>query len=449
MKRSPRIAAKAGLAASLTAAMLVSACGAKTTGNASDTGAKSSATGADLTAAAKAEGTVDYWSEWGEAEPQAKIFAAEAAAFTAATGIKVNIKYLGRDGTKTLPQDIAAGNGPDMFSDGTDHIVAYEAQNMIAPIDDLLTAPIPGENGKTLKDLVSAGAIKASSDPNGHLVLYPHTLMTLGLWYDAARSPEITSEIPKTWNDFLGLLAKEKAAGKTPLSQDGLVPFYNVFWFYQLAVRAGGPGTVANLAKDPKNWDDPAVIRAASEVAKLAPYFQSGFMGSKYPAAQNDWAQGKEVFNLNGSWLASETKPQAKPDADPRIFPFPQLDGGTDSVEVGTLGWSVSAKAKHPHAAELFLTYLLSKEPQTKISTDALNIPARTDIAAPASLKGIQDAISAATKFTATYDGASADAKWWNDVLLPLDDKLLAGKLSPADFVAQGKKQTADALANS
>ncbi|MFF2503355.1 ABC transporter substrate-binding protein [Streptomyces sp. NPDC058067] len=443
-----RTTARTALAAAIATVMLTAGCGQKIDGDkkTGQVGGK----GADIGAAAKSEKQVDYWSTWGESEPQAKIFKARATAFTKATGIAVNIKYLGRSGNKVLPQAITSGNGPDLFDGGSDHIAADEAQHLTQSVDGVLKLPVPGESGKSVSDVLPANVLKSAQDKDGRLIVVPHTLISTAIWYDAARTPGIAKNKPKTWSDFLALLDREKAAGRTPIAQDGLVNSYNVYWFYWLMMRHGGPGSLVGLSTDAKSWDSPAVLKAAKDVARLAKggYFQSGYMGTKYPAAQNDWAQGKGALNINGTWLAAETKPQAPADAAPDSFSFPTVPGGHDSVEIGSLGWELSAKAKHPNAAKLFLSYLVQKAVSEQISRTALNIPARQDTPAPVALKSAQAAMVSAKETNTTYDGATANSAWWNNVLLPLDDKLLGGKISPSAFVAEGRKKTADALAN-
>ncbi|MBS2553177.1 extracellular solute-binding protein [Catenulispora sp. NL8] len=449
--RTARTPARAGLAVAVAAVLLTSACGNKLDGK-SKPAADAAAGGESLLAAAKAEGEVDYYETWGEGEPQNKIFAAEAKDFTAKTGIKVNIKVLGRAAAKTLDTDIASGAAtPDLMDSGTDHIAADEALKVPGYLDDVTKIPVPGEDGKTIGDVIPANVLKSATDKDGHLIFVPHTVISTAIWYDAARFPDVAADPPKTWSDFTALLDKEKAAGKTPIAQDGLVNFYNVYWFYWLMMRFGGPGSLEALATDPAAWDKPATLQAAQAVAQLAKggYFENGYMGTKYPAAQNDWAQGKEALNINGTWLPSETHPQAPADAKPGSFQFPTVPGGHDSVEVGSLGWGLPAKAKHPNAAKLFLSYLVQKSVIAQIGTAALNIPSRPDCPAPPELLQAQQAVVNATETNATYDGATANSKWWNDVLLPLDDGLLGGKITPQDFVAQGKKKTQDALADS
>jgi raffinose/stachyose/melibiose transport system substrate-binding protein len=155
------------------------------------------------------------------------------------------------------------------------------------------------------------------------------------------------------------------------------------------------------------------------------------------------------VFNLNGTWLPSETKPQAPADAKPRSFQFPQVPGGKDTVEVGALGLSLNAASKHTETASEFLAFLMKKTYIDRIGSEALNIPSREDSPAPEALSDAQKAISAATTVAPTYDGAPGVSQgWWDEVLLPLNDQLLSGKITAEQFVEQGKKKTETHLKN-
>lgn len=398
---------------------------------------------------AETEQQLVYWSVWNANEPQSKIFKTALDDFGRQTGVKVELKVLGRNQGQTVQDAIAAGNGPDLFDTGSDGLAAARKNGQLADMTGVLDEEVPGE-GKTVGEVLPKLVKEASSDDKG-FGMVPHTLISTGLWFDATRHPELTASPPKTFDDFLTLLDKLKAAGRAPLAQDGTVNFYNIYWFYWLMMRHGGPGSLRALAGDAQAWDDPKVLAAATDVARLAKgnYFQPGWDGTKYPVAQTAWSQGKYDLNLNGTWLPAETKPVAAKTAKPRSFQFPTVPGGQQSVEVGTLGLSISAKAEHPKAAAKFLAFLLQKKYQTMISTEAFNLPARADVPAPDALIDVQKAIASASSVNATYDQApAADQKWWEDVLLPLDDKLLGGKLSAAEFVSQGKTKTAAYLKN-
>ncbi|RJL34014.1 ABC transporter substrate-binding protein [Bailinhaonella thermotolerans] len=394
----------------------------------------------------KARESLVYRSTWGEAEPQAKIFKAALDDFAARTGAKVEVTFVGRKGGESMPTEMAAGRGPDLFDAATDNLATWQAQNLLTPLDDVLAAQVPGE-GKTVADVLPA-AVKTASSTDKGLGLVPHTIISTAVWFDAARHPELASAPPKTWEEFIAYLDKAKKAGRVPIGQDGTVNFYNVYWFYSALVRANGAGSLKALSADPAAWDRPEVLEAARKVAQLAKggYFQKDFMATKFPAAQDAWAAGEYDLNLNGTWLASETKPKLGSGAKVASFQLPV--GGKDSVEVGTLGWGVNAKGKNKETAKKFLAFFLQSKYVSQIATAADNIPSRADVPAPAHLAGVQKDVASATATHRTYDEAAADKSWWNDVFLPLHDQLISGKIDAAAFVAQGKKKAADHIAS-
>lgn len=272
-----------------------------------------------------------YTSSWGADEPQGKLIRSIADDFTKATGTKVDLKFVGRKGTDTLPTEMTAGQGPDLFDTSTDSVGAFVAQKLAAPLDDVLDMEVPGE-GKKVRDVLPESVRKASTD-DGHVRFMAHTVISTAVWYDASKHAGLA---PRTWDEFIDYLDKAKKDGRTPLGQDGTVNFYNAYWFYSALVRSEGAGSLSALGKDPAAWDRPAVLAAARKVEQLADggYFQKDFMATKYPAAQDAWAQGKYDLNLNGTWLAAETGAKLAKGTEVASFQLPA--GGKNSVEVGT-----------------------------------------------------------------------------------------------------------------
>ncbi|MFI6291144.1 ABC transporter substrate-binding protein [Nonomuraea sp. NPDC050790] len=389
------------------------------------------------------QASLSYRSNWGQAEPQAKIIKQIFDDFSKETGTKVDVKFVGRTGNENLNTEMASGQGPDLFDTTTGDIDNLTAQNIIGSMADVEAAQIPGE-GKTVKDVIPEPVRKAASGKNG-LAFVPHTIISTAVWYDASKHPGLN---PQTWEEFIAFLDKQKATGRTPIGQDGTIPFYNVFWIYSLLVGANGAGSLAELGKDAANWDKPQVLDAAKKVEQLAKggYFQRDFIATKFPAAQDAWAQGRYDLNINGTWLASEVKPQLTPGFKVASFQVPA--GGKKSIEVGTLGWGVNAKGKNVATAKKFLAFAMQKKYIEKISTEALNISSRADVPAPAHMADVQKAVLEAKETHLSYDYAGASKTWWGDVFLPLSDELLSGKLTAAEFVAKGKKMTTENLAN-
>ena len=389
-----------------------------------------------------------YWSSWSEGEPQQKIFADAIADFEKESGINVDVRWLGREASTNINNANAVGDGPDLYDSGTDSLPDFRSKDGVSNVDDLLDETIPGDEVK-VSDVLPPSVIAASSDESG-LGLIPYTMISTAMWFNAAAHPEWVDAPPATFDDFLASAQKIKADGAVPIAQDGSINFYNAYWFYWLQMRHGGPGSLSALGGSAEAWDDPSVLAAARDIERLADaqLFQDAFLGTKFPEAQNAWAQGKYTFNLNGTWLASEVAPNLAGGVTPQTFVFPAVDGGSDTVEIGALGWTVNNKAKNPDAAKDFILFALQKKYIERISTQALNISARSDIDAPAPLTSLQQKLISAKTVNKTYDAAPGQyAGWWSDVFLPLDDKLLSGEISAEQFVTQGKTQTASYIA--
>lgn len=417
----------AGVVFALVAAMGLSACGTK------ENGAKASS-----------HPTITYWSSWRVGEPQQVIFSQAIADYEKATGNTVTVRWLGRDYPNAVKNAGAVGKAPDVYDDASDHIGDFRSHDLIADLGPVLKLAIPNEN-KTVGDVIPASVLKTSSDSSG-LAMIPYTLTSSGIWFDAATHPEWAANPPATFDDLLADAQKIKATGHPPFAQDGTVNGYNAYWIYWLLMRHGGPGTLAALGKSADGWDNPAVLAAAQDVERLvkAGLFEPDYMATKYPAAQNQWAVRKEDMNINGTWLNSETSPDQVSGFLAQMFQFPAVPGGTDSVEVGSLGWSLNPKSPNLSAAESFLAFMMQKPYMGLISTKALNISPRSDVPAPATLLAAQKAIINAKSVQGTDDNASSlYSGWWNDVFLPLDDQLFSGKITAQQFVSMGKSQTA------
>jgi raffinose/stachyose/melibiose transport system substrate-binding protein len=417
----------AGVAVALVAALGLSACGTK-----------------ENKSKAAAHPTISYWSSWRVGEPQQKIFADAIAAYEKATGVTVDVRWLGRDYGTEVKNAGAVGKGPDVFDDTSDHISDFRSHGLVADLGPMMSMTVPNDNVK-LGDVLPSAIQKASSDDAG-LGLIPFTLGSSGIWFDAATHPEWVTNPPATFDDLLAAAAKIKAAGGVPFAQDGSVDGYNAYWIYWLLVRHGGPGTLAALGKSAAGWDNPAVLAAAQDDERMvkAGLFQPDYMATKYPAAQNQWAQRKEAMNMNGTWLNSETSPEQVSGFQAQMFQFPTVPGGSDSAEVGCEGWSVNPKSANVATDEQFLAFMMQKQYMNRLSTEALNMSPRSDVAAPPMLANAQKTILAATSVQPTDDNASnLYSGWWNDVFLPLDNQLFSGKITAEQFVSMGKSQTA------
>ncbi|WP_022900062.1 ABC transporter substrate-binding protein [Humibacter albus] len=390
-----------------------------------------------------------YWGKWASGTPQAKLFNTIIKDYEAKTGQKVDVQWIGNNEETQVKNAIATGSGPDIYDSSIDHTAEFRAAGALGDMSAIFDTEIPGE-GKTIKQVLPKSVLKAISDKKGYGFV-PHTVFSEGLWYDAAVDSDFATNPPATFDDFLAHAADlKKSTGKQPIALDGTVDSYNAFWIFQLMLATGGAGTLASLSTSASAWDAPAVRKAAVELQKLvaADLFEPDYMATKYPDAQNAWASGQHLYNLNGTWLASETAASKSATQKPRVMAFPPVKAGKSSVvTVGALGWAANAKSKKQSQIAEFLAFAMQKKYDDRIATDAGNIPARSDSPAPVALKGIKKSIDTTTTISLDFDGVATSApQWWNDVFMPLDDKLIGGSLSVDDFLAQGKAQTAALL---
>lgn len=428
-RRRRGLAAVTGLVTAAVIAAGLTACGTKEGGSSGSTVSGK---------------TISYWSSWNVGEPQQKILADIIMDYEKATGVKVNVRWLGRSFGDSVKNAGAVGKAPDIYDDSTDQLGAYREHQLTADPSAVLGMKIPGEQ-HTVRDVLSAAALNASSDPTG-MAMIPYELISSGMWFDATSHPQWVTSPPATFDDMLATAESIKAHGRAPFAQDGSVDGYNAYWIYWLLMRHGGPGTMAELGKSPANWDKPAVLAAAKDVEKLvkAGLFEPQYMATKYPAAQNQWAQRQHDLIVNGTWLASETGPNQVAGFNAQMFPFPAVPGGFHSVEAGAIGFSVNPKTQNMATVDQFLAFAMQKKYMNRISTQALNIAARSDVTAPPALVAIQKDIISATSFQGIDDSApSLYPSWWNNVFLPLDNKLFSGQITAEQFVHMGKAQTA------
>jgi len=291
-----------------------------------------STTGSGTASAGGTGGSLTYWSMWKEGEPQQKVLAADITAFTAQTGIAVNVQWQGRDVLKKLLPALQGNDVPDLV-DQEAGPVQSSLVNLHAAKDlsDAYNEPIPGESGATVGSVIPQ-RYRPLMTSNNTLFMVPYELISSAFWYNSAALPEVAQSAPQTWAQFTDLLAKRKAAGKSPLGLDGDISFYNSYYTVYALLRELGNGNVNKLVADKAGatWDDPKVLDAAQKIESLvkAGYFIPGYDGSKYPAIEQKWATGAADFYYAGTWTPSETAPYQSPGFTVGSFQFPSLGGG-------------------------------------------------------------------------------------------------------------------------
>ncbi len=394
--------------------------------------------------------TLKIYSMYNPGEPGGNILKQVAEDFEAATGHTVDITFAGREVmTKARPL-ILQGNPPDLvyqsLSELNGALLAPGRPGAVA-VDDLLTGPGPDGEAQFL-DVFPANILDMWKQ-DGHYYMVPEQMITSGFFYNKTKFAEAGVTPPTTWEELMVVAETLKSAGIDPFMQDDIGEYMN-FWTYWAVVRVLGPGALLAAAQDETGatWDEPGYLQAAQMIEEVSKsgkdYFQKGYTGSTWPAAQSSWAQGNGAMLLVGSWIVNEVGKSAAPTWDPGFFPFPLVaEGGPNSVEARMNGWAIPAGAKNADLAKEFLRFDLQKKYQAMQVSDAHITAARKDQPYPAGLEDMKPVVDNASVFNKVFDGTQATLPdWYSTVFEPTNMKLVEGRLSAEDFIKQLKQDT-------
>ena len=196
-------------AAACAAAMILTGC----------SGAASSSTagtaGSTAASAAPSSGVeLTYWSMWNSTEGQAKVLQEAADAYEAATGVKINIEWKGRDVKNLIGPALDGGEKIDFFDQ--DYIfISEQCAKYTADLTDMVAA------ADYEKHAMPVLLDKAKSYTDGKLKVIPYQPYTSGVWYNKAMFEDAGIEaVPTTFDELLDVCEKLKASGVNPMTCD-------------------------------------------------------------------------------------------------------------------------------------------------------------------------------------------------------------------------------------
>lgn len=388
-----------------------------------------------------------YWSMWKQGEPQQQVLQASLDAFSKETGIKVNTQWAGREVLKQVGTALNSGKVPDLVDqDGPSLVGALGATGAAKDVSPILSDK--ASDGAALDSVLVKGLADPYVDKDGKKIVVPYETTGATIWYNAKTNPELKTNPPKTWNEFMAFVDASKSKGRQPIALDTDVPFYDTYWLTHSIIRHGGVGALQKAAADETGQEfknNPAFKKAAEDLLPLASRDVIGAQGSKWPLQQTGWADGsaKSDLLLMGTWAPSETTAALKQSGkdvastiDYGSFQYPNVEGGAgnDTISATAIGFSIPAKAKNADAAEQFIKFFLSKDQLSGISTTAANMTSRTDIEPPAELKTFAEDLAKSKGSFLDDDGVRMTAgAWMNDVWHPIGADFFNGKFKSAD----------------
>src|SRR6201995_2690108 len=184
---------------------------------------------------------------------------------------------------------------------------------------------------------------------------------------------------PSTWAEFEQAMAAVKKTGAGPVALAGKDLWPEMIWLQYLTLRYGGPPPFDKIAAlKPNAWSDPAVVKAATMVAKMAKAgdFAKGYDTVTFDGGQADQqlSSGQAAFEAQLYYDSAHMRvfnPKFAASSDYVPFNFPSVPGGTGDPNqlVGQAaeyyGVSSHLSSAQEKEALAFLKYLTTADSDT------------------------------------------------------------------------------------
>lgn len=382
-----------------------------------------------------------YWTMWNEAEPQGMVIAEAVEAFTAETGIKVEVNFNGREIRKTLQPALDAGETIDVFDEDIERVVNTWG-NYLLPLDDYVGKSYSTTNGQPYSSVVNQTLLNLAKELGGgsirNIPYQPSAFITM-YNKDLFAKAGIAS-VPTNWDEFLVACEKLKQIGVYGITVDDA---YMAALFGYCMDRLVGKDATAAMVKN-NDFTGPQVLEFGKiweEMAKKG-YISPKAASNIYPAGQvEEIATGKVAMYLNGTWLPNEIKGNA-PNMNWGSFAWPAMGPNGDGPEANNFGsqsFGINKNTKYPEEAFQLVVWLTTGEWDSKLAQESIGIPAANASAWPAQLQDAK-AVVDSTTIRLPWAVGMEDNPEINAKIKENFAKLIKGELNATSFAEAMKK---------
>jgi len=235
--------------------------------------------------------------------------------------------------------------------------------------------------GKEGWDKVVPTALQKFSKYDGKWVAAPVNVhSTNWVWANKAVLDKLGATPPKSWDEFIAVLDKAKAAGITPLAHGGQ-PWQDATLFDSVLLSVGGGDFYKKsmIDLDQATLKSPQMTTAFERMAKLRTYLDPNFSGRDWNLASAMVIKGDAAFQIMGDWAKGEfINAGKKPDTDFLCFRFPGTQGYVTFNSDQFVMFKVGADRKD--AQSKMALAVMDPGFQSAFNVVKGSVPARTDV---------------------------------------------------------------------
>lgn len=381
-------------------------------------------------------GHLVYWSMWNDTERQAQSIQAAADAFMEENpDVTIDIVFNGRDNKTIIGAAIDGGQQIDLFDLASVDYTQANFADYLLDLTDYFKQTYPTTDGKPFGEVILPAYIEILKNvtDDGRYYMVPYQLSAFMWMYNKDHFEQAGIEkAPETWDEFLDVCEKLKAAGFTPITSDTTYLDNNLGMHL---TRLKGSDWVRDLVNDSSNemWDDPAVLTALEDYQELLDkgYLAETIASNIYPAGQQEVALGDASMYWNGTWLVNEVMDVAGEEFNWGSFSYPTVDGQGNiyDVQLNAQGLCVSNKSENPDLAFAFIAYLLSSDWEVQLAESTYGVPEKIGDSFPSQLDEAMEYIEK----TASRVVANTNIRSNSDKLAVIQDafiRMLSGELT-------------------
>jgi glucose/mannose transport system substrate-binding protein len=279
----------------------------------------------------------------------------------------------GTQAMTALRARVAAGDPPAAVQLLGFDVTDWAEQGALADISEI------AEKGGW--DKVIPPAIQEFSKYDGKWIAAPvNAHSTNWVWINKALLDKVGGKEPQSWDEFIALLDKFKAAGVTPLAHGG-VPWQDATIFDSVVLTTGGPDFYkkALIDLDPEALGSDTMRKVFERMTQLRGYFDNNFAGRDWNLATAMVINGEAGAQIMGDWAKGEwVTAKKQPGVDVVCIRFPGTQG---TVLFNTDQFAAFKVSENERDAQLKLVAAV-EDPAFQSAFNVIkgSAPARTDV---------------------------------------------------------------------